>query len=109
MTKSADDAEPTPSEESKKDTDRARQRISEVGERVGKKVGEAARSAGERADAVREVASENLKAGVDRVKTDLDALSDEVQKYVNDNPGRSVLIAAGVGFLVGLLVRGGRR
>lgn len=109
MAKSADNAESTPDDAGTSKTERARQRLSEVGEKVGRKASETARSAAERSEAVREVASENLKAGVDRVKTDFDDLSDGVQKYVNDNPGRSVLIAAGVGFVVGLLVRGGRR
>ncbi len=89
--------------------DQARQRLSEVGGRVGRKVSDAARSAGERSEVAREVAVDNLKAGADRVKKDLEGLNREVNAYVNDNPGRSVLIAAGVGFLVGLLMRGGRR
>jgi len=29
-----------------------------------------------------------------------------VSTYVRENPGKSVLIAAGVGFLIGLLFRG---
>ena len=89
--------------------DQARQRIAEVGGRVGRTVSGAARTAGERSEVARDVAVENLKAGVDRVKKDLDGITDDVTTYVNDNPGRSVLIAAGVGFLVGMLMRGGRR
>jgi ElaB/YqjD/DUF883 family membrane-anchored ribosome-binding protein len=34
-------------------------------------------------------------------------LSDDVGDYVRDNPARAVLVAAGVGFLIGLLL--GRR
>ena len=33
-------------------------------------------------------------------------VSDQVSTYVRENPGKSVLIAAGVGFLLGLLFRG---
>jgi len=36
-------------------------------------------------------------------------VSREVSLYVRDNPGKSVLIAAGVGFLLGLLTRRGSR
>ena len=35
-------------------------------------------------------------------------MSREVSLYVRDNPAKAVLIAAGVGFLLGLVVRGSR-
>lgn len=50
----------------------------------------------------------NLRVGYDRVEKDMTQLSRDVNAYVNDNPGKSVLMAAGVGFLLGLLLRGGR-
>ncbi len=55
-------------------------------------------------------AREGLRSGYDKAKKDLDQLSGDVNTYVRDNPGRSVLVAAGVGFALGLLIRSaGRR
>lgn len=52
-------------------------------------------------------ASKNLRKGYKRVRKDFDSLSSDMNDYVQDNPGKSILLAAGVGFLFGLLVRGG--
>jgi ElaB/YqjD/DUF883 family membrane-anchored ribosome-binding protein len=53
-------------------------------------------------------ASRNLRKGYKKVRKDFDGLTKDVNEYVRDNPGKSVLIAAGVGFVIGLLFRGGR-
>ncbi len=53
-------------------------------------------------------ASRNLRKGYKRARKDFDGLAKDVNEYVRDNPGKSVLIAAGVGFVIGLLFRGGR-
>lgn len=52
-------------------------------------------------------AAKNLRQGYTRVRKDFDGLSRDVNEYVRDNPGKSVLMAAGVGFLIGLLFRSG--
>jgi len=43
-----------------------------------------------------------------RVRSEAGNVSREVSLYVRDNPAKAVLIAAGVGFLLGLVVRGRR-
>ena len=43
------------------------------------------------------------------MRHDAAQVTDNVNEYVRENPGKSILIAAGVGFLIGMLVRGGRR
>lgn len=48
-----------------------------------------------------------MRQGYTRVRKDFDGLSRDVNEYVRDNPGKSVLMAAGVGFLIGLLFRVG--
>jgi len=53
-------------------------------------------------------AARNVRKGYQRMQKDLQGLSGDVNEYVRDNPGKSVLIAAGVGFLIGLLFRGGK-
>jgi ElaB/YqjD/DUF883 family membrane-anchored ribosome-binding protein len=45
--------------------------------------------------------------GYEKARTATGQFSRDVGDYVKDNPGKSVLIAAGVGFLLGLLVRRG--
>lgn len=52
-----------------------------------------------------EVADE-ARRGYDKVRTDAGELTREVGFYVRDNPGKALLIAAGVGFLLGLVARG---
>lgn len=51
--------------------------------------------------------AENARQGYARVRSEAGNVSREVSLYVRDNPGKSVLIAAGVGFLLGLIVRRG--
>jgi len=54
-----------------------------------------------------EETAKNLRHGYTKVRKDFDGLSRDVNEYVRDNPGKSVLMAAGVGFLIGLLFRVG--
>lgn len=95
--------------------ERAREKFTEVADRArrggsqaGEKVRESAGRAGEVAKEKYGVAVDNLKQGYDKVHKDMDKLTEDVNEYVRDNPGRSVLIAAGLGFVVGILLRGRR-
>jgi ElaB/YqjD/DUF883 family membrane-anchored ribosome-binding protein len=83
----------------------AREKLSGVSSAAGKKLQEVKEHAGETTQAVRERAAEGLKQGYARVRKDLDDLSSDVNAYVKDNPGRSVLIAVAVGFVLGMLIR----
>ena len=51
-------------------------------------------------------AAETARETFDKVRGDAGNLTREVGFYVRDNPGKALLIAAGVGFLLGLLTRG---
>jgi ElaB/YqjD/DUF883 family membrane-anchored ribosome-binding protein len=53
-------------------------------------------------------AGEQARVGYERVRTDAGQISREVSHFVKENPARSVAIAAGIGFLLGLLARRGR-
>ena len=44
-------------------------------------------------------------ANWDEIKEHLDKLHAEAERYVRDNPTKSVLTAAGVGFVLGLLMK----
>ena len=91
----------------------AREKFSEVADNLGKGAGSASTKVKEKAGQVsstaREsygVAAERAKQGYDKARKDLDHLTQDVNEYVRDNPGKAVLIAAGVGFLIGLIFRG---
>ena len=102
----------------------ARDKFSEVAENLGKGAGTASskvkektgqattkvkEKAGQVSTVARErygVAAERAKQGYDKARKDLDHLTQDVNEYVRDNPGKAVLIAAGVGFLIGLIFRG---
>ena len=58
-------------------------------------------NAGERAQQFRDVAGEQW--GETRVKAR--AAYDDTEDYIRTHPGKSILIAGGVGFLLGLIVR----
>lgn len=48
---------------------------------------------------------ERLRQGYRQAEERARVLSGDVNDFVQTNPGRAVLIAAGIGFLIGLLVR----
>jgi ElaB/YqjD/DUF883 family membrane-anchored ribosome-binding protein len=54
-------------------------------------------------------AVEGAKRGYEKVRKDASDLAEDVNTYVRENPGKSILIAAGAGFVLGLLLRGRRR
>lgn len=87
------------------DAARERMRASKLSERVKK----ASDRAGEKAREGYGAAKEKLGTGYERARKDMDQLVGDVNVYVRDNPGRSVLIAAGVGFVLGFLLRRDRR
>jgi ElaB/YqjD/DUF883 family membrane-anchored ribosome-binding protein len=80
---------------------------------VEDKIDDARASAGDRAARIRETVgqvADNVKAKAsslrDKIRdTEWDDVVDNVKGYVRDNPGKSVAIALGVGFAVGLLLR----
>ena len=102
----------------------AREKFSEVADSLGKGAGSASEKvkekAGQATSKVKEkagqvstvakerygVAAERARLGYDKARKDLDNLTQDVNEYVRDNPGKAVLIAAGIGFLIGLLFRG---
>ena len=103
--------------------ERAREKFSQVTAGVGDKVKGLGESAGRASQQVRagaertgavarekyDVAAEKVRVGYDKARKDFDHLTQDVNEYVRDNPGRSVLIAAGIGFVLGMLLRGGGR
>ena len=92
--------------------DTAREKITEVAGTVERGFQKAKEDAGKASQVAREKYDETkvqLRTGYDKVRKDMDGLGEDVNQYVRDNPGRSVLIAAGIGFVIGIVARGGRR
>lgn len=97
----------------------ARERFARIAEQVrgrvqhaGQTTGERARRAGddlrrgaERARERAAVTGDTLREGYGRAEERARVFSGDVNDFVQENPGRAVLIAAGIGFLVGLLAR----
>lgn len=96
--------------------DTAREKLQDVADDMGKRYkkvsADVRRGAAKASDVARQrydEAAETMRTGYTKVRKDVNDLATNVNEYVRDNPGKSVLIAAGVGFLVGLLFRRGRR
>jgi ElaB/YqjD/DUF883 family membrane-anchored ribosome-binding protein len=53
--------------------------------------------------------AENATKTYERVRSEAGNVTREVSLYVRDNPAKAVMIAAGFGFLLGLVARRGRR
>lgn len=81
-------------------------RVSEDVRRGAERASSELRRGTEQAREKYQVASESLKEGYERARTEADDITRQVSTYVRENPGRSILMAAGVGFLLGLLFRG---
>lgn len=91
--------------EIRRGAERAQGTYRNVADSARENYGRVAETARERYGKVTESARE--KYG--KVRGDAGNYAREVGFYVRDNPGKSVLMAAGVGFLLGLLVRRGDR
>lgn len=91
------------SSEIRRGTETAREKYADVAETAREKYADVAETAREK---YRDVA-DNARRSYTRVRSEAGNASREVSLFVRDNPGKSVLIAAGVGFLLGLLIRRG--
>ena len=63
------------------------------------------RRGAERAREHYDEAGERLRVGYDRAQERAGEVSSDLESFVQQHPGRAVLTAAGVGFLLGLLFR----
>ena len=106
-------------EEAQSELSAARERFGEVIGGVEKRVKGLKKGAGKASEQVKEgatrvssvarekydVAREGARQGYDKVTKDMDQLGQDVNEYVRHNPGKSVAIAVGVGFVLGILLR----
>jgi len=90
------------------DVRRGAEKASEELRHGAKKASEELRHGAKVAQQQYEKTTADLKVGYDRARQQAQGFGQDVSGYVNENPGKSVLIAAAAGFLVGLLFRGSR-
>jgi ElaB/YqjD/DUF883 family membrane-anchored ribosome-binding protein len=57
-------------------------------------------------DDVSEDVRKNVKTAARRLEKDYGDVWDDARRYVRDNPGISLAVSLGVGFLLGFLIRG---
>ena len=81
--------------------DSAAQKAQKFRDFAGEKASQFADAAGEKASQFKDVAGEHWEET--RVKAR--EIQSEVEEYVRQHPTKSILVAAGVGFLMGLIVR----
>jgi ElaB/YqjD/DUF883 family membrane-anchored ribosome-binding protein len=80
--------------------------LSQTAQDYGKKVTEVATQAKDYVADKVSVVGDKLK---DLQNADIGQVAENAKEYARKNPGQAMLISAGVGLLLGLLVRGSRR
>ena len=81
-------------------------KVSEDVRRGAERASQEVRRGAERARETYEEVSDKAQQTYHRARSQASNLSREVSLYVRDNPGKALLMAAGVGFLLGLIARG---
>ena len=87
--------------------DRAKDFVEEKIDQTREVLGDSYSRAREQFDDVSGDVRKNLKKTAKRLGKEYGPLWEEVVEYVRQNPGTAVAISLGVGFLFGLIVRGG--
>ena len=80
--------------------------LSQTAQQYGQKISEVATQA-------KDYVSDKVSVVGDKIKdlqnADLGELAENAKEYARRNPGQALLISAGVGLMLGLILRGGRR
>ena len=87
--------------------DRARDFVEEKIDQTKEVLGDSYSRARDQFDDVSDDMRKNLKKSARRLEKEYGPLWEDVLRYVRANPGTSLAISAGVGFFLGLLLRGG--
>ena len=86
--------------------DRARDFVEEKIDQTKDVLGESYSKAKDQFDDVSEDVRKNVKTAARRLEKDYGDVWDDARRWVRDNPGPSIAVSLGVGFLLGFLIRG---
>jgi len=86
--------------------DRARDFVEEKIDKTKEVLGDSYSRAREQFDDIGEDVRKGVKTAARRLEKDYGYVWEDVRRYVRDNPGTSLAICLGVGFLLGFLIRG---
>jgi ElaB/YqjD/DUF883 family membrane-anchored ribosome-binding protein len=93
-------------------TEKLSDKASQAGETITQTANKASQRVGEMTSHAREFMSEKIGMARDRLRdlrdTDVSQFTDDVKEYTRQNPTQAILIALGVGFTLGLFMRGSR-
>lgn len=88
---------------------RIQEKASEAMHRVSGKVSELSETVTRKGQEM----TKRLRTGMDRMRhmdrSELNVMYDDVLEQARMHPGRAILISAGIGMILGMLMRGGRR
>lgn len=77
-------------------------RVREIAGSAQHTLADVSSSVGEKAGAAKSAIADTVESGMDRIKNiDFDSLKANVERQVREHPGRTLLMAVGVGYLVG--------
>ena len=80
--------------------------VENVMDEVGSRFGKATEFLGDQYEAASEAVRDQYKKARKKVdEADLGAMTDEIRSYVRSNPGKTLLVSLGAGFLIGLMLR----
>ena len=87
--------------------DRARDFVEEKIDQTKEVLGDSYSRARDQFDDVSEDVRKNLKKSARQLEKEYGPLWEDVRRYVRENPGTALAVSVGVGFFLGLLLRGG--
>ncbi len=107
------EAGPAPDEEAAMATSETGETIDAAARAVDEKIDAARAAAGDRIGRIKETVgnvADGVKARASALRekirdTDFEDVAENARGFVRDNPGKSIAIALGVGFVIGLLLR----
>jgi len=108
MEEQNENAAPSAAPEAGEKVEGVKEKIGHAKDYVGERyqaVSEKVRSRYESVSSAAKEKAAEVKSKVDQVE--MDDVVDQMRDYVRSNPGKALLISIGVGFVIGLIMRGG--
>jgi ElaB/YqjD/DUF883 family membrane-anchored ribosome-binding protein len=99
--------EPAPEQDAHPTRDAVKEKIGHAKDYVGERYQAVSEKVKNRYETVSQAAKEKASEVKSRVEqVEMDDVLDQMRDYVRSNPGKALLISIGVGFVIGLIMRG---